>query len=133
MSDLEHARMLLRLAGRDLQTINAMHDTEAFGDEVFGFHAQQAVEKSLKSWLCLHSVEYPHTHDLALLYELLENVSALELAQFDPLMDLSGFAVQFRYDIYDDEPFDRNGIGNQVARLVQHVTKLLSANSDAAS
>ena len=131
MPDLDQARVLLRLAGRDLQTIDAMRDSEPFGDEAFGFHAQQAVEKSLKAWLCLHGIEYPHTHDLALLYELLESAGARDLVQFDPLTDLSAFAVQFRYDIYDDEPLDRNGIGKQAARLVQHVDELLRRQTDA--
>jgi len=33
----------------------------AFADEIFGFHAQQAVEKGLKAWICLHGIEYPFT------------------------------------------------------------------------
>ncbi len=125
MPDVEHARVLLQLAARDLQTIEAMRAADAFCDEAFGFHAQQAVEKTLKAWLCLRELEYPHTHDLALLYELLEGAGARDLAQFDPLTDLSGFAVQFRYDIYDDEPLDRNSIGTQVAGLVHHVEAIL--------
>ena len=41
-----------------------MTDTEAFPDEIFGFHAQQAVEKALKSWLASLGVLFPKTHGI---------------------------------------------------------------------
>lgn len=51
MNDREHAEELLEAARRDIRAVRAMTDTEAFPDEIFGSHAQQAVEKALKSWL----------------------------------------------------------------------------------
>ncbi len=40
-------------------------------DAIFGFHAQQAVEKALKAWLNVLGHEHPFTHDLShLLSEL---------------------------------------------------------------
>lgn len=38
---------------------------------ILGFHAQQAVEKSLKAVLAFHDIEYPPTHNLAALLVLL--------------------------------------------------------------
>jgi HEPN domain-containing protein len=49
MNDLEHAREILEVARRDLRALRAMNDAESFPDEIFGFHAQQAVEKALKA------------------------------------------------------------------------------------
>ena len=40
MPDREHARLLLDIARRDLKAVEAMADSAAFSDEVFGFHAQ---------------------------------------------------------------------------------------------
>ena len=49
--DEEPARMM-RLAQRDVRAVRGMvDDAVAFSDEIFGFHAQQAVEKSAKAWL----------------------------------------------------------------------------------
>lgn len=62
MSDREHAYMLLGLARRDLTALGGMLDVNTFADEIFGFHAQQAVEKALKAWLSLIEIEYPSIH-----------------------------------------------------------------------
>lgn len=47
MNDREHAEEILETARRDLRACRAMHDVTDFPDEIFGFHAQQAVEKAL--------------------------------------------------------------------------------------
>ena len=71
MSDLKEAANLLRRAEMDLNAAPGMGDPVAFADEAFGGRVQQTAEKSLKSWLALHGVKYPRTHDLALLSRLL--------------------------------------------------------------
>lgn len=50
MSNLEHARMMLKLAQKDLKAIKGMLDPEVFDDEIFGFHSPQSVEKAIKAW-----------------------------------------------------------------------------------
>ncbi len=72
MIDREDAERMLSLAHIDFKAVRNMMDAERFEDSVFGFHAQQAVEKALKAWLTLHSVAYPRTHDLTALITLLE-------------------------------------------------------------
>ncbi|NIR50348.1 HEPN domain-containing protein [candidate division KSB1 bacterium] len=37
--------------------------SKMFDDEIFGFHAQQAVEKVVKAWPNLLGIVYPRTHD----------------------------------------------------------------------
>ncbi len=49
-SDREDAERMLALARVDLKATRNMLDPALFEDSVFGFHAQQAVEKALKSW-----------------------------------------------------------------------------------
>jgi hypothetical protein len=41
MSDPDHARMLLSMAGKDLGALRVMADSAVFADEVFGFHARK--------------------------------------------------------------------------------------------
>jgi len=52
MPDLEHANSLLRMAHKDFNALLGMLGNDLFADEIFGFHVQQAVEKTLKAWLC---------------------------------------------------------------------------------
>jgi HEPN domain-containing protein len=62
MPDLEHARLLLRLARDDLAAMEVMATSPRISPSIFGFHAQQAVEKALKAWLSLLDVTYPRIH-----------------------------------------------------------------------
>ncbi len=111
MSDLEEATTLLRAAHRDLQALAGMMDREVFADEIFGFHVQQAVEKSPKAWLAALGDAYPYTHDLMSLMQRLEGLGYQVLAKFEPLLEFTLYAVQFRYGFMDtlDEPPDREG------------------------
>ena len=66
MADLEQARAMLRMAYKDFNALIGMQENPLFADEIFGFHVQQAVEKSLKAWLCTCGEGiYPITHELA--------------------------------------------------------------------
>lgn len=96
MNDTEHARTLLTAAEKDLRALNAMGDAQTFADEIFGFHAQQAIEKALKAWLAFLHQEYPLTHNLATLLARLEQQGC----EVDGLLELTfytPFSVVFRY------------------------------------
>ena len=58
------AGVLLGLAADDELMARALLPVEGVTDAGVGFHAQQAIEKSLKAVLTARSVEYPYTHDL---------------------------------------------------------------------
>jgi hypothetical protein len=45
MSDLEHACLMLKLAEDDLTVLEELRGSERVSPTIFGFHAQQAVEK----------------------------------------------------------------------------------------
>jgi HEPN domain-containing protein len=109
MVDFEHARALLRMANKDYNALTGMLDSAVFADEIFGFHVQQAVEKTVKAWLCAYGIVYPPTHDLARLLTLLEK-TGVDVEQFWPLVQFTIFAVQARYEdgLADlDEPLER--------------------------
>jgi HEPN domain-containing protein len=56
------------MARKDLKALENMNRQEQFATEIYGFHAQQAIEKSLKSLLSFLRVKYPKTHDLEILF-----------------------------------------------------------------
>ena len=53
MSDPKFAQALLDVAEQDILTLQALLAATEVGDGVFGFHVQQAAEKSFKAWLAL--------------------------------------------------------------------------------
>jgi HEPN domain-containing protein len=94
---VEYAETLLRLAESDLQACRVLADASDIADGAVGFHAQQAVEKALKTAIVLNESELPRTHDLERLSE--------QAAARAPLPDdlagvdwLTPWAVALRYD-----------------------------------
>jgi HEPN domain-containing protein len=131
MPDLKQARVLLTLAGHDLTALRHMLDPDEFTDGIFGFHAQQAVEKALKTLLCLRGVEYDFIHDLEALLEQLADASEPGLEPYMPLTELTTFAVQFRYGLYDERPVDRSTVLRMVTGLVALAEARLRATEEA--
>lgn len=131
MRDLEHARMMLAMAKKDLNALHGMRSVEAFDEEIFGFHAQQSTEKALKAWLSLTGIQYPKIHDVERLFQLLQDGAQQIPPQFHYLFDLSDFAVQFRYELYDDEgegeKIEREKVFNLIQEVVRHVERLIQA------
>ena len=122
MNDLEQARELLNAAERDLSALRGMGDVEIFADEIFGFHVQQAIEKSFKTWLALFGETYPTTHNLARLLTAL-GTRAPEAAEFKDLTVYSPYAVVLRYadDAPNMAPPDRDHCVRRVEALLTRV------------
>ena len=72
MKDPKHALLMLNMAATDMQAVTNMMEAEKFSDSVFGFHAQQAIEKLCKAWLSMEGIQYPRTHDLRMLMRLMK-------------------------------------------------------------
>ena len=127
MNGPSQAVHLLRMARKDLQAMRALSDPKTADVELFGFHAQQAVEKALKAWLDLRGLIYPRIHDLDDLLRRMRQHGAAVPEAFDGLSSLTDFGVAFRYEAYADaqEPFDRAEVTVEVERLLQHVEGLL--------
>ena len=125
MSNHEHAQMMLVMAEKDFDAIQLMLGNPRFSEEVFGFHAQQAVEKALKTWLTLQDCEYPKTHDLRSLVALFQNAADLPM-RFRSLLNLSAFGVEFRYHPYEasDSPLNRPELARLIEDLISHVKGL---------
>lgn len=125
-SDKEHAEQLLKMAIKDHTALASMLDAHSFSEEVFGFHAQQTVEKSLKAWIAALGSVYPKSHDVSVLIKILSD-SGAELNAFPDLEEYSIFAVQYRYEAYDDseEVLDRPKTIDATMNLVKHVQEII--------
>ena len=120
---LDHAQALLRKAANDIVAARATLATgEAF--DAVCFHAQQAVEKSLKAVLALHDVEYPWRHDLGELIELVKPLVPGIAPYEDRMIGLTPFAVEIRYDAEFEPSYDQ---ANEALRTAIEVHQMISA------
>ena len=102
-----------------------MRNANQFSDEVFGFHVQQAIEKSLKAWMAVRHLKYPRSHDLGILIKILEEAGE-DLSIFPDLEDYTSFAVQYRYEAYDEtDELNREDAINKASALLAQVKKIL--------
>ncbi len=106
MHDSAQAELLLQKAAEDRTAIGF-----DLPDSIFGFHAQQAIEKLLKALIAWRGETYPHTHDLRQLWTLCTEAGEhLPLLPW-PISNLQEYAVLLRYDVSVVLPFaDRETI-----------------------
>lgn len=122
----EHAHALLEMARKDARALTGMTDPEVFADEIFGFHAQQAIEKALKAWCARRRIEYPLTHDLSELVALLRE-DGCDVEAFEDLLRFNAFAVMLRYEALEEESpfFERERVIGEIDALLAHVARRL--------
>ncbi|HUT53412.1 MAG TPA: HEPN domain-containing protein [bacterium] len=114
------AELMLGKAAQDEFVFDQLRINEETPQEALGFHAQQAVEKLLKALLAAAGIEYPLTHQLAELMDLVRD-SEIDLPEdFEELRYLTPFAIEFRYDIYPQESearVDWDRVRQEIRRL----------------
>ncbi len=119
------ALAMLMIARRDLKAAQAMLDSAAFHEAVWGFQLQQTLEKALKAWLYLLDECPPFTHDLVALLKLLER-AGVDISGYRELARFTDFAVQIRYDEQPDlQGLDRSVWNVKAEALVLAVEALL--------
>ena len=130
MSDLKCARLMLRLAGRDLLAMQSL-STEA-PDEAFGFFVQQALEKALKAWLALLGELYPLTHNLKTLLDRLA-ARGVDVQPWRETERYTPYAVRIRCTGVDPdtEAIDRDAAAASVQTLLAEVERRLDEAADA--
>lgn len=107
---VEAVRILLAKADQDELAARELASNPGLGDEIIGFHLQQAVEKRLKALLTFHGIPYRRTHDLLELMDLLIARGCPVPLPLEALQEMTPFAVEYRYehlDQYEDAPLDR--------------------------
>ncbi len=92
----EYLKKWVAKADEDIHVLTVLLKSEA---ELYTgsicFHAQQAAEKYLKTFLVYHSVDFPRTHDLNLLLSLCIKIQP-KLKIID-LVNLSEYGIAVRY------------------------------------
>jgi hypothetical protein len=117
MTRSDQARLLQRKAAQDLAVLDRLLDDPAIDDETFGYHA-------------LHGHDYPRSHNIGLLLDLLASLSIPLPERFEAVQTLTPFGTVFRYDYLplDDTP-DRHSWPPLLHALEAHVVRAIEAGS----
>lgn len=128
MQDLKNAIKMFNMAEKDFKALKNMTDETLFEIEIFGFHAQQTVEKLLKAWLSAVTIKYERTHDLQILFSLLKENGQHIPSELENLENLTDFSVNFRYDVFDnvDASLERQKVIDNIKQLRDIVNSFLS-------
>jgi len=133
MSRCDLAETLLRKADQDQTVFEKLRLDQGIAVDILGFHAQQAAEKMLKSALASQEIDFPFSHRLADLFDLLKENGVLVPEDFEELRFLTPFAVAFRYELYEEEeeePFDSDRVAALLAKLREWTIASLPAPTE---
>lgn len=112
------AREWLKHAQSDLRLARLAMNTEVLSEQVC-FHAQQAAEKALKALLLSQCVDFPFTHDLAQLLEVLQSAGIAAPAEVRDADSLTPHAVQARYPAPETDLLSRAEL-TALRQMTQH-------------
>lgn len=119
----DYAKMLVERAGSDLGAFEVLMADSDMLDDVVGFHAQQAVEKSLKVALVLADVDFPNSHDLRELAGIAIDNGVSVPRSIQAARWLTPWAAQLRYEML--EPLDREAAVSVVTDAVAWARTLI--------
>jgi len=121
-------RRWLAKADEDLDAAKALLTHRDAFLAVVCFHAQQAAEKYLKAFLTWHQIEFPKTHDIGELLELVDCVDAQLSRSLSSGAALTAYGVEVRY------PADTPELSEQEARdamdLAENVRDAIAGTLD---
>ena len=128
MNAIDQALQMLVMASKDIKAMNSLLSPESADDEIFGFHAQQAVEKSLKAWIAVVGGNYGFVHDIHVLLLNLRELGC-DISRFKGLLLLNVYAVRFRYEPLEisTNSLDRPEMLGKVVELYEHVQLAVDA------
>lgn len=122
--DQVRAELVQQWMGKAEEDLNAAKSLVAYGEtfpSTACFHSQQAAEKYLKAFLTYHQVEFPKTHAIA---QLLDLVAAINTSLSEFLRDtivLTSYGVAIRYPC--DFPSVTSHDAQQAILLAEKVRK----------
>jgi HEPN domain-containing protein len=120
---MEPIQELLDASSDDEQTLSV-----PVAGRIFGFHAQQAIEKLLKAWIVGTGTNHEYTHDLDILARTVTTLGETMPTLTFPISELTDFGVLFRYTAPRDLSADeREQIRDTVRILREHVHVRLAA------
>lgn len=96
--------VLIRKAMQDELVLERLLNDRDVDDDTLGFHAQQAVEKLLKAAMASRGLDYPRTHDLGALMDMLAKGGMTLPEALADIDLLTPFGTIFRYDEVVEQP-----------------------------
>ncbi|MCC7407609.1 MAG: HEPN domain-containing protein [Phycisphaeraceae bacterium] len=125
----EFARELLAKAQGDGWVVARLIDDADAPVWVVGFHAQQATEKAIKAVMAHRGIEYPLTHNLGALLDLLRDRQVDLPADASKLPQLTPFGVMLRYpderEVGEGWSLDRKWARGAVDRTLQWAAAII--------
>ena len=117
---LEHAQRYLEKSADDENLLAAILNNRQISDEIFGFHAQQAIEKLLKAALTVLDVRVGKVHDLRRLMDDCANAGEPLPKSLLALDILTPYGVVGRYE---NVPFKHPFTRQELYELVKEFRK----------
>jgi hypothetical protein len=127
MAETTMADVMLAAARHDSAAYFVLVAHPAIHDSILGFHAQQAVEKALKSVLFGHGVMVPRTHHIAQLLDALADAGIAAPPHAETIDLLNPYAVQARYGALDAGALDRHAVGSWLRDVLDWATGFRAA------
>jgi HEPN domain-containing protein len=112
-------------AQQDLEAAVHLLDEGGRFADIIGFLSQQSVEKYLKAFLISRGVEFPRTHDIHKLLQLVATVDTALSASLSDADLLTPFGVEVRYP--GDKPEMLPGGASASIELARRVRDAVSA------
>lgn len=114
----------LRKADSDLKAARLLAAQEFLDYEAAAFHAQQCAEKMIKAYLVRHQVEFPKTHDIRKLRNIVATIDRGLAESLSEADILSPYSVEFRYPgdleiISKETALQAVSIAEEVSNLIQ--------------
>ncbi len=124
------AQRWLRFSAEDLNAAHQLLAERSSAPRHVCWHSQQAAERALKAALVLEGIDFPYTHDLNALRNLLPDSWPIRADNTD-LADLTGWVVQARYPGEWPEPSAADAVrAESEARAVRDALKLLFGTNE---
>lgn len=108
-------------AENDLKATEILLKSDLKSFETIGFHAQQSAEKFIKALLVRHQVEFPKTHDISKLRNLVLKIDQSISLKLEPADALTPYGVEFRYPGDFDLNHQQAATAFQLAKRVKRV------------
>lgn len=130
----EQSLILFRKASADLTLVEEVISSDRVGDDILGFHCQQAAEKLPKSLLVAAGITFPRTHNLRLLIDLLGDGGQPLPPDLADLDTLTPFGTLYRYeDIPSEQSLDRGKALDLVNALKSYTGQVVGQSSSEAA
>lgn len=124
MEAKEEYLALFELGRADLKLVEKNLGDKDIREQMLLFHLQQAVEKFLKSLLSLQHIKFPKIHDIEELIELCEEGGITLPEYIEEFVNLTPYAVEFRYGLMIEETLDIYYYYEKVSEFKRFVEKI---------